>query len=95
MTESEGVSSPGAFAATRPYIFDFYATVGLHREQHAARLDGVGRRRGIVSRVREFVCGCAGHPAILCHTSDNVVPSHVARRHEQRPSLPRFVAAGV
>jgi GT2 family glycosyltransferase len=53
--------------------------VGLPWEQHVAFLDLPGRARDIVSRVRGMVRECAGHPAVLCYTIGNEIPSAVVR----------------
>lgn len=56
-----------------------YVMVGLPWEQHVAFLDLRGRARDIERRVREMVRECAGHPAVLCYTIGNEIPSPVVR----------------
>jgi beta-galactosidase/beta-glucuronidase len=41
-------------------------------------------RRDIVRRVREMVRAVAGHPAILCYTIGNEIPSHIVRWYGHR-----------
>lgn len=56
-----------------------YVMVGLPWEQHVAFLDLRGRAHDIERRVREMVRECAGHPAVLCYTVGNEIPSPVVR----------------
>ncbi len=56
-----------------------YVMVGLPWEQHVAFLDLPGRARDIERRVREMVRECADHPAVLCYTVGNEIPSPVVR----------------
>jgi len=55
--------------------------VGLAWEQHVAFLDDRELARGIERRVRAGVHACAGHPAILCYTIGNEIPSAIVRWH--------------
>lgn len=67
-----------------------YVMVGLPWEQHVAFLDGGEREGDIVARVREFVRECAGHPAVLCYTIGNEIPSPIVRWHGPR-KVERFL----
>ena len=53
--------------------------VGLPWEQHIAFLDQKGTPESIEQRVRAGVRQCAHHPAILCYTVGNEIPSSVVR----------------
>src|SRR5262249_54755128 len=61
------------------YRFGLRVMVGLPWEQHVAFLDEPGRCRQIEVRVREYVKRCANHPAILCYSVGNEIPSGVVR----------------
>lgn len=56
-----------------------YVMVGLPWEQHVAFLDERHRAKEIEKRVRTAVRSCAGHPAILCFTIGNEIPSGIVR----------------
>jgi GT2 family glycosyltransferase len=53
--------------------------VGLPWEQHIAFLDQKGAPESIEQRVRAGVRQCARHPAILCYTVGNEIPSSIVR----------------
>jgi glycosyltransferase involved in cell wall biosynthesis len=59
--------------------FGLYVMVGLAWEQHVAFLDIRNRQNEIVKRVRNAVKSCGGHPAILCFTIGNEIPSNIVR----------------
>ena len=56
-----------------------YVMVGLPWEQHVTFLDDKSRIESIKERVRFGVESCAGHPAILCYTIGNEIPSRIVR----------------
>ena len=58
--------------------------LGLPWEQHIAFLDNRSTSRLIERRVREGVRQCAAHPAILCYTIGNEIPTDIARWHGRR-----------
>jgi O-antigen biosynthesis protein len=58
--------------------------VGIPWESHVAFLNDARLARRIVGRVRSGVRSCAGHPALLCFTIGNEIPSAVARWHGRR-----------
>src|SRR5215210_3708234 len=58
--------------------------IGLPWEQHVAFLDAVGTPDSIVSRVREAVRRCAGHPAVFCYAVGNEIPASIVRWHGRR-----------
>jgi len=64
--------------------------VGLPWEQHIAFLDEQKRMRLIEQRVRAGVRVCAGHPAVLCYTIGNEIPSPIARWYGHR-RIERFL----
>ncbi|MDQ3657853.1 MAG: glycosyltransferase [Chloroflexota bacterium] len=53
--------------------------VGLPWEQHIAFLESRKVARSIVERVRQGVSACASHPAILCFSIGNEIPSSIVR----------------
>jgi GT2 family glycosyltransferase len=53
--------------------------VGLPWEQHVTFLEDAEVGRDIERRVREAVRSCAAHPAVLCFTVGNEIPTHIAR----------------
>jgi GT2 family glycosyltransferase len=59
--------------------------VGLPWEQHIAFLDDRGVAGAIERRVREAVRACAAHPAVLCFTVGNEIPTHIARWYGPKP----------
>lgn len=64
--------------------------VGLPWEQHITFLDGRKRAETIVHRVADGVRSCAGHPAVLCYTIGNEIPSPIVRWHSA-PKIERFL----
>jgi len=58
--------------------------VGIAWEQHVAFLDDRVLRQSIKKRVREDVRSRAGHPAILCFSIGNEIPSQIVRWHGRR-----------
>lgn len=64
--------------------------VGLAWEQHVAFLDEPGRADAIEARVRDQVRSCAGHPAVLCYSVGNEIPTSIVRWHGA-PATERFL----
>jgi beta-galactosidase/beta-glucuronidase len=58
--------------------------VGLPWEQHITFLDDKKRAQAIEDRVRAGVRACAGHPAILCYTVGNEIPTSIVRWYGRR-----------
>jgi GT2 family glycosyltransferase len=58
-----------------------HVMAGLPWEQHITFLDNAERQKDIINRVRTFVRECADHPAILCYTIGNEIPSPIVRWH--------------
>ena len=58
--------------------------VGLPWEQHVAFLEDGERAHDISARVREGVRACAGHPAVLCYSIGNEIPSSIVRWYGPR-----------
>jgi GT2 family glycosyltransferase len=67
-----------------------HVLVGIAWEQHVAVLDDRRRIRSIEERVREAVRTCASHPAVLCYTIGNEIPSSIVRWHGRR-RIERFL----
>ncbi|MDH3227439.1 MAG: glycosyltransferase [Thermoleophilia bacterium] len=61
-----------------------WVMVGMPWEQHVTFLDDRKLARGIERRVREGVSRCKGHPAVLCYTIGNEIPSPIVRWHNRR-----------
>ncbi|MDB5926711.1 MAG: glycosyl transferase family 2, partial [Betaproteobacteria bacterium] len=64
--------------------------IGLPWEQHVAFLDTPGTPDSIVSRVRDAVRRCAGHPAVFCYAVGNEIPAPIVRWHGRR-RIERFI----
>jgi GT2 family glycosyltransferase len=64
--------------------------VGFAWEQHVAFLDDPDRARQIAVRLGEQVRVCEAHPAILCYSIGNEIPSSIVRWHGKRP-VERFL----
>lgn len=64
--------------------YGLYVMIGLPWEQHITFLDEKDRIDSIKERVREKVKSCAGHPAVLCYTIGNEIPSPIVRWHGAR-----------
>lgn len=58
-----------------------YVMVGLAWEQHVAFLDDHALIKDIELRVREAVRACGNHPAVMCYTVGNEIPSSIIRWH--------------
>jgi GT2 family glycosyltransferase len=66
------------------------AMIGIPWEQHIAFLDD-GRADRIEQTVRDAVRRSAGHPAVLCYSVGNEIPSSIVRWHG-RKRVERFLA---
>ena len=64
--------------------------IGLPWEQHVAFLDDRRLARDIRRRIAEGVRACRGHPAVLCYSIGNEIPSPVVRWHG-RARVERFL----
>lgn len=70
--------------------------IGLPWEQHIAFLYERGKAEEIEQRIRRYVRNCAGHPAVLCYTIGNEIPSAIVRwhgRHRVKKFLHRLYRA--
>ncbi len=54
---------------------------GLAWEEHVAFLDDASLEERICKRLRKEIRACAGHPAILCYSIGNEIPSPIVRWH--------------
>ncbi|UEG50682.1 glycosyltransferase [Ferruginibacter lapsinanis] len=69
------------------YLLDIAASLNLHVmvglpwEQHITFLDN---SKDIIKRVKEAVQSCKNHPAILCYTIGNEIPSGIVRWYGKR-----------
>lgn len=61
--------------------FGLRIMLGLPWEQHVTFLDKKKTVKNIKRRVREMVKPCAGHPAILCYSIGNEIPTNIVRWH--------------
>lgn len=64
--------------------------VGFAWEQHVAFLDEPERAERVAARLGEQVRQCAEHPAILCYSIGNEIPSAIVRWHGKR-QVERFL----
>jgi GT2 family glycosyltransferase len=64
--------------------------VGLAWEEHVAFLQGRTAAPRIVERVERDAASCAGHPALLCYTIGNEIPTSIVRWHGSR-KVERFI----
>jgi len=64
--------------------------VGLAWEQHITFLDDEAVEKRIIDAVRAGVRQCAGHPALLCFSIGNEIPSSIVRWHG-RQAVERFL----
>lgn len=89
MTAS-GINAVRTYTAPPRWLLDtaqahhLYVMVGLPWEQHIAFLDDPKLACAIESRVRVGARACAGHPAVLCYTIGNEIPSTIVRWHGKR-----------
>ncbi len=63
---------------------------GLPWEQHITFLDDKARKRSILNGIRENVIRCENHPAILCYTIGNEIPSPIVRWYGKE-KIERFI----
>ena len=91
-----GVNAVRMYTAPTVWLLDLAQAAGLHVmvglawEQHVAFLDEPGRADAIEARVREQVRSCAGHPAVLCYSVGNEIPTSIVRWHGG-PATERFL----
>ena len=72
------------------YLLDFAlekninVMVGLPWEQHITFLDNDQTKNNILKKINEAVISCEAHPAIMCYTIGNEIPSQIVRWHGKR-----------
>jgi O-antigen biosynthesis protein len=87
---ASGINSVRTYTVPPRWLLDLaerhglLVMVGLAWEQHVAFLDERRRLRDIEERLRAGIRTCAGHPAVLCYTIGNEIPSRVVRWHGRR-----------
>ena len=64
--------------------------VGMPWEQHITFLDDAKLAQNILERVRQSARICAGHPALLCFTIGNEIPTQIVRWYG-RSRIERFL----
>ena len=85
-----GVNALRTYTVPPLWLFDvaqkhgLFVMVGLPWEQHITFLSEAKRVRSIEERVREGVRACSGHPAVLCYSIGNEIPSPIVRWHGRR-----------
>ena len=85
-----GLNSVRVYTVPPRWLLDLAAArglrlmIGLPWEQHIAFLDDKARVHDIISRVREYVRQCAGHPAVLCYAIGNEIPASIVRWYGKR-----------
>ena len=88
--ERNGVNAVRTYTTPPRWLLDLASEhgirvmVGLPWEEHVTFLDDRARARSIVEKMREGVRACAGHPAVLCFTVGNEIPSSIVRWHGRR-----------
>ena len=70
--------------------FGLYVMVGLPWQQHTTFLDDRELAQRIVTDVGDVVRGLGGHPAVLCYSVGNEIPSSIVRWHGAR-RIERFI----
>ncbi|HLH63580.1 MAG TPA: glycosyltransferase [Ktedonobacteraceae bacterium] len=96
MMVANGVNAIRTYTVPPRWLLDMaqrhglYVMVGLPWEQHVAFLDEKKRAASIEERVRKGVRDCAGHPAVLCYTIGNEIPSSIVRWYGHR-RIERFL----
>jgi O-antigen biosynthesis protein len=70
--------------------FGLRVMVGLPWEQHVTFLDSKKVSDSIEERVRAGIRACVGHPAILCYSIGNEIPSQIVRWYG-RHRVERFI----
>ena len=72
---------PSKFLLDTAKELNLSVMVGLPWEQHITFLDNKKTSNDIIRRVSEAVVSCEAHPAILCYTIGNEIPSRIVRWH--------------
>jgi GT2 family glycosyltransferase len=81
---------PPAWLLDAALDHDIRVLAGLAWEQHIAFLDDSERAERIAARLGEEMRACAEHPAILCYSIGNEIPSSIVRWYGKRP-VERFL----
>jgi len=88
---SRGINAIRTYTAPPRWLLDaakahgLRVMVGLPWEQHVTFLNDRRITRRIMTRVREGVRTCAGHPAVLCFAIGNEIPAPIVRWHGRKP----------
>jgi GT2 family glycosyltransferase len=78
-------TSPPRWLLDRAADHSLRVMIGLSWEDHVAFLESRRTARGIVERVRAQAAEHAGHPAVLCLSVGNEIPSPIVRWYGARP----------
>ena len=87
---ANGLNSVRTYTVPPRWLLDvaqqhaLFVMVGLPWEQHISFLSDPKCVRSIEARIREGVRACAGHPAVLCYSIGNEIPSPIVRWHGRR-----------
>ncbi len=87
---AHGVNAVRTYTVPPRWLLDvaqrhgLWVMIGLPWEQHITFLDDPACSQGILQRVREAVRLRAGHPALLCFTIGNEIPSQIVRWYGRR-----------
>ncbi len=96
MMAANGINSVRTYLPPPVWLLDLAqraglrVMVGLAWEQHVAFLDDRELIKTIKGRIRDGVKACAGHPAVLCYSIGNEIPSSIVRWHGRKP-IERFL----
>lgn len=84
---SSGINTVRTYTPPPEWLLDLarlnglWVMVGLAWEQHVAFLQDKKLARSIIGDISSAVRGCKNHPAILCYTLGNEIPSSIVRWH--------------
>ncbi|HYO50649.1 MAG TPA: ABC transporter transmembrane domain-containing protein [Chloroflexia bacterium] len=87
---AHNINAIRTYTVPPPWLLDaalrhgIYVMVGIPWEQHVAFLGSRRRMRAIEEGIRAGVRACAGHPAVLCYSIGNEIPSSIVRWHGRR-----------
>jgi O-antigen biosynthesis protein len=91
-----GINTVRTYTVPPRWLLDLAAShglmvmIGIPWEQHITFLDNKEHARSIEERIRAGVRSCAKHPAILCYTIGNEIPTQIVRWHG-RKKIERFL----
>jgi len=85
--EENGINSVRTYTVPPRWLLDvaqqneLKVMIGIPWEQHITFLDDKTLSKDIITRVSGAVKSCSGHPAVLCFSLGNEIPSSIVRWH--------------